>query len=441
MTGPALNILYEDNHVVVAVKPENLPSQADESGDADMLSLVREYVRVKYSKPGEAYIGLVHRLDRPVGGVMVFARTSKAAARLSSQFAGSGAHKRYAAIVCGHAPYGAELSDWLVRDGDNFSRIAAQDAPGAKSARLSFSRIAEREGLSLLDVELHTGRHHQIRAQLKNAGLPIWGDRRYNPAAVPGQQIALWAYSLSFEHPTRHERMTFCALPDSGIWRDFTFELDCMLEGVRIAYIDGNIVAIDKPAGLPVAEADAPSQDTAETRLDRLLGRVFPVHRLDVNTTGLTLFARSMDAELALGEAMLERTLKKYYRCTVLGSPPAHAELVDYGIKDDAQARLYVYDTPAGGAKELRLAYDLISQNGETAELSVLLLTGRTHQIRAQLAHAGLPILGDDKYGDREANRRHGTQLPALRAVRLELYGLGAPLEYLNGRVISLEEA
>ena len=158
-----LNVLYEDNHIIVAEKPVNIPAQADSSGDSDMLTLIKSYIKQKYNKPGDVFLGLVHRLDRPVGGVMVFARTSKAASRLAPQFASHKAKKRYAAIVTGNPKAYAKLEDYIRKDESTLSAvICPPSAPGAKNAALEYYRLTERGGLTLLDVSLFTGRHHQI---------------------------------------------------------------------------------------------------------------------------------------------------------------------------------------------------------------------------------------------------------------------------------------
>ena len=172
MTSP--HILFEDNHLLVVEKPANLPVQADASGDADLLSLCKAYVKEAYHKPGDAYLGLVHRLDRPVGGVMVFAKTSKAAARLTAQFKDRRAKKRYAAIVEGTAPADGECVDWLLKDeATNTTRVVKEGVEGAKKAVLRYRTLARENGTSLLDVELLTGRPHQIRVQLSSRKLPI----------------------------------------------------------------------------------------------------------------------------------------------------------------------------------------------------------------------------------------------------------------------------
>ena len=179
-TESGIRILYEDNHLLVVEKPVNLPVQADSSGDEDLLTLLKAYLRARYDKPGEAYLGLVHRLDRPVGGVMAFAKTSKAAARLTAQFHSHEAKKRYAAIVAGHPKPQESLTDWLYKDEATFSsRVVPAGTPGAKEARLRYALIGQAQETALLDIELDTGRPHQIRVQLIHAGYPVYGDQRY----------------------------------------------------------------------------------------------------------------------------------------------------------------------------------------------------------------------------------------------------------------------
>lgn len=205
-------ILYEDNQLIVAVKPANLPSQGDHSGDEDMLTLLKKYIAEKYNKPGEAYLGLVHRLDRPVGGVMVFARTSKAAARLSRQFAEHSTEKTYLAVLEAEVAEPMHLKNYLLQKQGQNVRICLSETGGARFASLISTPMAARDGLTLTRVQLETGRKHQIRAQHAYAGCPIWGDNRYGHGR-PGMQIALWAMSLTVVHPTRHEEMTFRAAP------------------------------------------------------------------------------------------------------------------------------------------------------------------------------------------------------------------------------------
>ena len=225
----SIPVLYEDNHLLVVVKPANLPVQADSSGDDDLLSIMKRYIGHKYQKPGAVYLGLVHRLDRPVGGVMVFARTSKAAARLSKAFSGHDLDKRYLAVLQGELSAPRELEDWLKKNSaDGMVRVVAPGTEGGKPARLRTEPLASREGLTLAEVRLYTGRAHQIRVQHAHVGLPLWGDARYG-GGRPGQQIALWAWSLSFEHPVRHEPMRFTARPpEDGAWRAFGDVIEAM---------------------------------------------------------------------------------------------------------------------------------------------------------------------------------------------------------------------
>ena len=217
-----IGVLYEDNHLLVVVKPPNLPVQADRSGDDDLLSILKRYIGHKYQKPGSVYLGLVHRLDRPVGGVMVFARTSKAAARLSAAFAGHAQDKRYLAVLQGALDAPRLLEDDLLKDAaTGMVRVAAPGTPGAKRARLRTTPLCVREGRTLTSVELYPGRAHQIRVQHAHAGFPLWGDARYG-GGCPGQQIALWAASLAFEHPVRHEPLRFTSKPPmTGAWAAF----------------------------------------------------------------------------------------------------------------------------------------------------------------------------------------------------------------------------
>ena len=212
------DILYEDNHVLVAVKPPNMLSQADSTGDMDMLTDLKEYIREKYHKPGNVYLGLVHRLDRPVGGLMVFARTSKAAARLDAQMREHKMGREYLCVVQGEAEEKFTLRDYLIHDPmSNKEVVCEADVKGGKMAILHGRCIESRDGTSLLGIRLETGRKHQIRAQLSSIGLPLWGDNRYGNG-IPGQQIALWGYKLTFEHPITREKMTYHSMPEGTIW-------------------------------------------------------------------------------------------------------------------------------------------------------------------------------------------------------------------------------
>ncbi|MBQ4074064.1 MAG: RluA family pseudouridine synthase [Clostridia bacterium] len=222
-------ILFEDNHVVVAVKPPNLLTQGDNTGDANLLDQVKEYIKEKYEKPGEAYIGLVHRMDRPVGGLLCFARTSKAASRLSEQVRTHELNRQYICLVEGDAPDQFTYVDYLAKDVEK-NMVTVVPAyrkieTGAKEAILHGRTIARRDGLSLVAIQLETGRAHQIRVQMQHAGFPLWGDNRYGNGKR-GQQIALWGFRLSFAHPITKEQMLFIApTPEEKPWLFFEREI------------------------------------------------------------------------------------------------------------------------------------------------------------------------------------------------------------------------
>jgi len=223
-----INIVYEDNHVIVAVKPPNMLSQADKTKDADMLSQVKEYIKVKYNKPGNVYVGLVHRLDRPVGGLMVFAKTSKAAARLSAQMREHEMGREYLCVTEGQVKDKFTLLNYLIQN-ERMNRVMVCDADerGAQEAILHGHCISRKFGTSLCTLRLETGRKHQIRVQMKEMGAPLWGDHRYGHG-IPGQQIALWGYKLTFEHPTTKAIMTFQNLPCGSVWNHYADELTDM---------------------------------------------------------------------------------------------------------------------------------------------------------------------------------------------------------------------
>lgn len=217
-----MKVIYEDNHIIVVEKKPNIPSQADKTGDIDMLTLVKDYIKKKYNKPGNVYLGLVHRLDRPVGGVMVFAKTSKAASRLSDQVRQKAFKKEYLAVVDGkiEGKVGT-LEDYLYKDErNNISKVVSENKKNAKFAKLDYEvlKYNKVKDLSLVRVNLHTGRHHQIRVQLSNFGHSIFGDQKYGTRGK-GKQIALWSYLLIIEHPITKEKMTFKDLPEPvGTW-------------------------------------------------------------------------------------------------------------------------------------------------------------------------------------------------------------------------------
>ena len=220
-----LKVLYEDNHIIVVIKPHNMPSQEDDSKDRDLLREVKEYIKVKYNKPNEAFVGLVHRLDRPTGGIMVFAKTSKAAKRLSEQIREHSTSKVYYAVVEGTTNRKEEkLVNYLKKDEkNNIVKIVTQSDKDAKKAELEYKVLEEEKGKSLLEINLLTGRSHQIRVQLNGINLPIYGDFKYNRNAKQGQTLALWAGRLEFNHPTTKERLVFIASPDTTKepWKDF----------------------------------------------------------------------------------------------------------------------------------------------------------------------------------------------------------------------------
>lgn len=239
MTGPIVagerfragkwmvSILWADNHLLFVEKPANMPVQADSSGDMDLLSACKGFLRERLGKPGEAYLGLAHRLDRPVGGTMVFARTSKAAARLTAAFAAHTTEKRYFAVGQGACGRELRLRDFLRKEEPSgMVSVVAEGEPGGKEARLAARPLAVREGLTLFEVSLETGRAHQIRVQLRHAGFPLWGDARYG-GGRPGEQIALWAHSLTVPHPTLKTPVTVTSRPPQiGAWRLFGDILD-----------------------------------------------------------------------------------------------------------------------------------------------------------------------------------------------------------------------
>ncbi len=410
-----MNILYEDNHLLVVEKPVNMPVQADASGDTDLMTALKAYIKEKYHKPGDVYLGLVHRLDRPVGGVMVFARTSKAAQRLTAQFKQHRAVKRYVAVTLGSPQAQAALTDYLVKDEQSHSsHVAAPDVPGAKEARLSYRTLCRGERDSLLDIALYTGRPHQIRVQLAHAGLPIVGDMRYGTGAA-GTQIRLWAYALTVYHPTQNEPMTFFSVPD---WPDYDVQRK-LLPMFRVCsglYEDDDLLAVDKNAGAEVEE-----QLLGE--LSTLYDTLYPVHRLDANTEGVVVFARNERTRDRLLDAFYRHETKKRYHAVVLGTTTPSGRLVHYAVKDEAQGVMRLCGEHDAGALRMELAYRTVQTGGGWSKVEIDLLTGRTHQIRLQMAAIGHPVLGDDKYGDRAANKAFHVRRQLLLAKRLTVLG------------------
>ena len=200
-----INIIYEDNHLLVVEKPINVPVQADKSGDEDLLSMLKKYLKEKYNKPGDVYLGLVHRLDRPVGGVMVFAKTSKAASRLSKQIQKHEFKKIYMAVTQGKVSENGVFKDKLKKDEKTNITTVSEDG---KEAELSYNLVGFLNNLSLVRISLKTGRSHQIRVQFASRKIPLYGDQKYNPNAVK-DQIALFASKIEFKHPITKEVMSF----------------------------------------------------------------------------------------------------------------------------------------------------------------------------------------------------------------------------------------
>lgn len=226
-------ILYEDNHLLVVVKPPNVPVNPDRSRDPDLLQMLKADIKKRYHKPGNVYLGLVHRLDRPAAGVMVFARTSKAASRLSQQLRSGGFRKSYLAVTGSDAvPVQGELEHWLVKDRKtNMVTAVGANRHGARRARLRYTVSGTQQGLTLLRIGLETGRPHQIRVQCAAAGWPLWGDQRYNPAARAGQQLALFSFRLALAHPVAGRELIFTAAPPAVFpWTVFADEWSDFLE-------------------------------------------------------------------------------------------------------------------------------------------------------------------------------------------------------------------
>ncbi|MEH7382045.1 RNA pseudouridine synthase [Bacillus sp. JJ1533] len=240
-------ILYEDNHLLLVEKPINIPVQADSSGDLDLLTMLKDNIKVRYQKPGNVYLGLVHRLDRPVGGAMVFAKTSKAASRLSDMVRRHVIERRYFAVVHGSPKKKrGQLVHYLHKNNrKNKVSVVSPNHPNAKKATLDYEVIESKNGFSLLSVNLHTGRPHQIRVQLSTMGNPIFGDQKYGEHLnKPGQQLALWAHSLSLEHPVRKEPVEVSSLPPShypwDIW-------SIVVEGREESNFTGNHRMVSTP--------------------------------------------------------------------------------------------------------------------------------------------------------------------------------------------------
>lgn len=214
-----INVIYEDNHIIVVEKKPNIPVQEDESKDLDLLSIIKKYLKEKYKKPGNVYLGLVHRLDRPVGGVMVFAKTSKAASRLSEQIRNKEFKKFYYAVVLGKLEDKGTFKDKLLKD--TKTNIVTVN-PKGKESILNYEVVSYKDNMSLVKIDLVTGRSHQIRVQFSSRNHPLYGDQKYNSNSKVGEQIALFSNSITFRHPTSKESLTFSIdIPKCKPWNIF----------------------------------------------------------------------------------------------------------------------------------------------------------------------------------------------------------------------------
>ena len=221
-----MKVLYEDNHIIIVNKVSGEIVQGDKTGDKPLCDIVREWLKAKYDKPGNVFLGVVHRLDRPVTGAVLFAKTSKALSRLNRMFAShENVRKTYWAIVGNRPPQeSGTLTHWLTRNGQtNTARAYDREVPGSKKAILDYRIISSSDKYFLLEVTLHTGRHHQIRCQLSKIGCPIRGDLKYGaPRSNPDGSISLHARSLSLTHPVSMKPINVVApVPDTNLWKAF----------------------------------------------------------------------------------------------------------------------------------------------------------------------------------------------------------------------------
>lgn len=220
-----INILYEDNHLLIVEKPVNVPVQEDRTKDLDLLTMLKRYIKEKYNKPGNVYLSLVHRLDRPVGGVILFAKTSKAASRMSDLVRRRALERKYLAIVRGKVKKDSDTLHHFLLKNHRKNQVSAvrKGTKKAKEAILHYETLDRTHSLSLIKVVLETGRSHQIRVQLSEIGHPLYGDQKYGRKQNKiGQQIALWAYELSFIHPVQKKEITIRSKPPKTFpWNEF----------------------------------------------------------------------------------------------------------------------------------------------------------------------------------------------------------------------------
>ena len=221
-----MDVVYEDNHIIIVSKRSGEIVQGDKTGDRALVDMVKEYIKAKYHKPGNVFLGVVHRLDRPVSGLVIFAKTSKALSRLNEMFRIGNVHKTYYAIVK-NIPIESEneLSNWIVRnEKQNKSYICNHEVKGSKNARLKYSVVGKTDRYALLKIQLMTGRHHQIRCQLAHIGWPIKGDLKYGfPRSNPDGGISLLSKRVEFIHPVSKKMICVeIPFPDEALWRAFT---------------------------------------------------------------------------------------------------------------------------------------------------------------------------------------------------------------------------
>lgn len=224
-TKPDIEILFEDNHLLAVDKPGGVLSQEDHTGQPDLLNLCKEYLKKEYNKQGNVFLGLLHRLDKPVSGVMLFAKTSKAASRISEQIRNRSIKKSYHAVVEGISPQNGMLQDYLLKDNQaNTVSVSSKKNKQAKKAELIYQREQVENNLSLLKITLITGRPHQIRVQLSNLGYPIYGDKKYG--SNNNANISLHASELTFAHPITKKQMSIRTnLPKGPPWDLFNKSL------------------------------------------------------------------------------------------------------------------------------------------------------------------------------------------------------------------------